>query len=236
MEDKKLKDQDIKNTGSHVPPAGNNNRGGEKKTQGMESVDKAEKKLAYSSDNDASRARSNPSDKGGRGKKSRFQKPEAEASGLTESVIRISRVAKVTKGGTKLSFSALVVVGDGNGHAGYALGKAAEVSVGIKKALNAAKKRMSVIPRRGTTIPHEVIGKWCATRVLLKPASEGTGVIACGPVRAICDGAGIKNILTKVHRSSNPLNVVKATMEGLSRLKTVVQEVKEVNEVKEIAK
>ncbi|MFH0754720.1 MAG: 30S ribosomal protein S5, partial [Candidatus Omnitrophota bacterium] len=96
---------------------------------------------------------------------------------------------------------------------------------GIKKGLNAAKKCMVPINRRGTTIPHEVIGKWCATRVLLKPAGEGTGVIAAGPVRAICDGAGIKNILTKVHRSSNPLNVVKATLEGLSRLKAVKTEV-----------
>ena len=130
-------------------------------------------------------------------------------------------MAKVTKGGTKLSFSALVVVGDGKGNAGYALGKAGEVAVGIKKGLNAAKKRMVAIPRRGTTIPHAVIGKWCATEVLLKPANDGTGVIACGPVRAICDGAGIKNILTKVHRSSNPMNVVKATFEGLSRLKKV---------------
>jgi small subunit ribosomal protein S5 len=140
---------------------------------------------------------------------------------LIESVIRISRVAKVTKGGTKMSFSALVVVGDGKGRVGYALGKAAEVAIGIKKGMNAAKKRMIEIPRRETTIPHQVQGKWCATEVLLKPASEGTGVIASGPVRAICDGAGIKNILTKVHRSSNPLNVVKATFEGLSRLKKV---------------
>ncbi len=236
MEDKKSRNQNVKNNGSSPASATPSQRGGEKKPQVMESVDKAEKKLAYSSDVEASRARANSSDKGGRGKKSRFQKPEAEASGLTESVIRISRVAKVTKGGTKLSFSALVVVGDGNGRAGYALGKAAEVSVGIKKALNAAKKCMVVIPRRGTTIPHEIIGKWCATRVLLKPASDGTGVIACGSVRAICEGAGIKNILTKVHRSSNPLNVVKATMEGLSRLKCVATEVQGINDNKETAK
>ncbi len=220
MEDKNLKEQEAKN--QPQAPA-----------KGMESVDKAEKKLAYSSDLNAP-SHSGPrghGDKGGRGKRPRGPRPEAESSGLIESVIRISRVAKVTKGGTKLSFSALVVVGDGNGRVGYALGKAAEVSVGIKKALNAGKKRMELIPRKGTTIPHEVIGKWCATRVLLKPASEGTGVIAAGPVRAICDGAGIKNILTKVHRSSNPLNVVKATMEGLSRLKTPVN-----TETKETAK
>ncbi len=236
MEDKKLKTQDLKNTGSNVSNTSHNQRGSEKKPQVMESVDKGEKKLAYSSDVEAARSRGNAGDKGGRGKKSRFQKPEAESSGLKESVIRISRVAKVTKGGTKLSFSALVVVGDGNGRSGYALGKAAEVSVGIKKALNAAKKCMVSIPRRGTTIPHEVIGKWCATRVLLKPASEGTGVIACGSVRAICEGAGIKNILTKVHRSSNPLNVVKATMEGFSRLKAAAPEVQGIVDIKETAK
>ncbi len=222
MEDKNTKDQGIKSTNDNKP-------------QAMVSVDKAEKKLAYSSDNDPSAARGHGAPAGGdhrggdrggnRGRKPRGPKPEAESSGLIESVIRIARVAKVTKGGTKMSFSALVVVGDGNGRVGYALGKAAEVSVGIKKGLNAAKKCMVEINRRGTTIPHEVIGEWCATRVLLKPAAEGTGVIAAGPVRAICDGAGIKNILTKVHRSSNPLNVVKATLEGLSRLKAVKKEV-----------
>ncbi|NTV28905.1 MAG: 30S ribosomal protein S5 [Candidatus Omnitrophica bacterium] len=191
----------------------------------MQSVDKAnDKKLAYSSDNAPAQGPGQGRDSRGRGqggKRSFGPKQEAESSGLIESVIRISRVAKVTKGGTKLSFSALVVVGDGKGNVGYALGKAGEVAVGIKKGLNSAKKRMITVSRRGTTIPHAVIGKWCATEVLLKPASDGTGVIASGPVRAICDGAGIKNILTKVHRSSNPLNVVKATFEGLSRLKKV---------------
>ncbi len=229
MEDKDLKAQEATNAAAGNPKP-------------MESVDKAEKKLAYSSDTDApKRDQRGPGDHrggGGRGRKPRGPKPEAESSGFIESVIRISRVTKVTKGGKKMSFSALVVLGDGNGRVGYALGKATEVSVGIKKALNAGKKHLVLIPRRGTTIPHEVIGKWCATRVLLKPAAEGTGVIACGPVRAICDGAGIKNILTKVHRSSNPLNVVKATMEGLSRLKSVAQPVAEapVKDVKETAK
>lgn len=227
MEDKNLKPQETNSA------AGNN-------PKGMESVDKAEKKLAYSSDIDAPKKdpRGGGDHKGGRGRKPRGPRPEAESSGFIESVIRISRVTKVTKGGKKMSFSALVVLGDGNGRVGYALGKATEVSVGIKKALNAGKKHLMLVPRRGTTIPHEVIGKWCATRVLLKPAAEGTGVIACGPVRAICDGAGIKNILTKVHRSSNPMNVVKATMEGLSRLKSVAQPAAEapVKDVKETAK
>ena len=226
MEDKNLKAQETNNAAAAGKP--------------MESVDKAEKKLAYSSDTDApKRDQRGPGDNrgGNRGRKPRGPKPEAESSGFIESVIRISRVTKVTKGGKKMSFSALVVLGDGNGHVGYALGKATEVSVGIKKALNAGKKHLVTVPRRGTTIPHEVIGKWCATRVLLKPAAEGTGVIACGPVRAICDGAGIKNILTKVHRSSNPMNVVKATMEGLSRLKSVAQPAAEapVKDVKETA-
>lgn len=232
-----MEDKDLKAQETNSAPAEN--------SKPMESVDKAEKKLAYSSDIDApKRDQRGPGDhKGGRGGRNpRGKKPEAESSGFIESVIRISRVTKVTKGGKKMSFSALVVLGDGNGHVGYALGKATEVSVGIKKALNAGKKHLVFVPRRGTTIPHEVIGKWCATRVLLKPASDGTGVIACGPVRAICDGAGIKNILTKVHRSSNPMNVVKATMEGLSRLKSVAQPVAEaaaevpVKEVKETTK
>ena len=229
MEDKNLKEPEANNVNAST-------------AKGMESVDKAEKKLAYSSDTEAAKRAQGAGDKGGRdgrggrggrgghGKNPRGKKPEAESSGFIESVIRISRVTKVTKGGKKMSFSALVVIGDGNGHVGYALGKAAEVAVGIKKGLNAGKKCMVFIPRKGTTIPHEIIGKWCATRVLLKPAAEGTGVIACGPVRAICDGAGIKNILTKVHRSSNPLNVVKATLEGLSRLKSAAPS----NEIKEI--
>jgi small subunit ribosomal protein S5 len=138
-----------------------------------------------------------------------------------EKVIAINRITKVTKGGKKLSFSALVVVGDAKGNVGYSLDKAAEVAIAIRKAMAAAKKSMVKIPMRGTTIPHEIIGACGGARVLLKPASEGTGVIAAGPVRAVCEGAGIHNILTKCHKSNNPINVVKATMDGLSRLKTV---------------
>jgi len=140
-------------------------------------------------------------------------------SGLIEKVVAINRVAKTTKGGTRLAFSALVVVGDGKGKAGYGLGKAGEVATAIKKGLNAARKSMVVIPRKGTTITHEILGSCGSASVLLKPASEGTGVIAAGAVRAVCDGAGITNILTKCHRSNNPINVVKATFDGLSRLK-----------------
>ena len=140
-------------------------------------------------------------------------------SGLIEKVVSINRVSKTTKGGTRLAFSALVVVGDGKGKAGYGLGKAGEVATAIKKGLAAAKKQMIVIARRGTTITHEIIGQCGSAIVLLKPASEGTGVIASGAVRAVCDGAGISNILTKCHRSNNPINVVKATFDGLSRLK-----------------
>lgn len=140
-------------------------------------------------------------------------------SGLIEKVVAINRVAKTTKGGTRLAFSALVVVGDGKGKAGYGLGKAGEVATAIKKGLNAAKKNMILINRRGTTITHEILGSCGSASVLLKPASEGTGVIASGAVRAVCDGAGISNILTKCHRSNNPINVVKATFDGLSRLK-----------------
>ena len=157
---------------------------------------------------------------GGRDRRPGSKKPSLTAdSGLIEKVVSINRVAKTTKGGTRLAFSALVVVGDGKGKVGYGLGKAGEVATAIKKGLNAARKEMVMIPRRGTTITHEIIGSCGSAQVLLKPASEGTGVIASGAVRAVCDGAGISNILTKCHRSNNPINVVKATFDGLSRLK-----------------
>ena len=160
----------------------------------------------------------------------RPRKPVESESGLIEKVVAINRVAKTTKGGTRLAFSALVVVGDGKGNVGYALEKAGEVANAIKKALSGAKRRMVKIQMRGTTIAHEIIGKCGSAEVLLKPASEGTGVIAAGPIRAICDGAGISNILTKCHRSNNPINVVKATFEGLSRLKSM-EEIKVTTEV-----
>ena len=157
------------------------------------------------------------------GKGSRRPRPQVAKgdSEFLEKVVAINRITKVTKGGKKLSFSALVVVGDARGNVGYSLEKASEVSIAIRKAITMAKKAMVNIPMKGTTIPHEIIGECGAAKVLLKPASEGTGVIAAGPVRAICDGAGIRNILTKCHRSNNPVNVVKATMDGLSRLKSV---------------
>lgn len=159
-----------------------------------------------------------------RAPKKPFMRREAVASEFIEKVVSINRVAKVTKGGKKMSFGALVVVGDGKGRVGYSLEKSNEVANSIKKALIAAKKNMISVPLNGSTIPHQIDG-WCgAAVVMLKPALEGTGVIAAGPVRAVCDAVGIRNILTKCHRSNNPINVVKATIDGLSRLKSRIKE------------
>ncbi|HQP91535.1 MAG TPA: 30S ribosomal protein S5 [Candidatus Omnitrophota bacterium] len=141
-----------------------------------------------------------------------------ESKEAIEKVVRISRVAKVTKGGKKMSFSALVVVGNTRGRVGVALGKANEVSDAIRKGISQAKKAMMSIPMEGTSIPHDVVGKFGSARVMLKPAVEGTGIIASGPVRAVCEAAGIKDILTKCITSNNPMNVIMATMEGFKQL------------------
>lgn len=142
---------------------------------------------------------------------------------LKEKVVAINRVAKVVKGGRTFRFSALVVVGDGNGHVGVGNGKAAEVPDAIKKAIDDARKNLKEVPVVGTTIPHEFIGKFGSARVMLKPAVEGSGVIAGGSARAVLELAGYKDIKTKVLGTNNPRNVVYATMNGLENMKTVEQ-------------
>ena len=146
--------------------------------------------------------------------------PVNEAPEFIEKVVYLNRVSKTVKGGRVMKFSALVVVGDGNGTIGFGLGKSSEVPDAIRKGIEDAKKNMINISLSGTTIPHEVIGEFGAGRVLMKPAAEGTGIIAGGPVRAVMEAAGIKDIRSKCLRSNNPNNVVNATFEGLKALRT----------------
>ena len=148
---------------------------------------------------------------------------EREKSDLKERLVAINRVSKTVKGGRIFKFAALMVVGDGKGKVGFGMGKSGEVPDAIRKAIDNAKKNMIAVSLKGDTIPHEIIGMYGAGRVLMKPAAPGTGVIAGGPVRAVVEAAGIKDIRTKALRSNNPCNVVRAAMDGLAALRTAEQ-------------
>ena len=150
-----------------------------------------------------------------------MQRYNREESEFKEKLVAVNRVTKVVKGGRNFRFSALIVIGDGKGRVGCGMGKAAEIPEAIRKGVEDAKKNLITVPIVGTTIPHEVIGKFGTGSVVLKPAPEGSGVIAGGPARAVIETTGIRDIVTKSYGTNNPINVVKATLEGLSRLKTI---------------
>ena len=202
---------------------------GQEKQPVQETVDKTAVKPAKQEKPDQRHGRHGRFDRGRRGGRGdRGDRPEKE---FADKTISIKRVAKVVKGGKRFSFSALVAVGDGKGKVGVGLGKAREIPDAVRKAIDHARKNMLIVPLIGTTVPHEVSTRFGASKIILKPASPGTGVIAGGAVRVILELAGVKDILTKSLKSSNPHNLAKATMCALMSLKTI-EKVAEIREKK----